>query len=370
MGWVVLMRPTLRKRNTKSFKGITTPVKPIGLTFILTDNMARPRKNNADYFSHDADMRNDIKIKALRRKYSHAGYAVWCYLLEVLSDSDFFEVEWSDLNIELLSADFDVSIKELRDIVDYAVRIDLLQMKNGVLYSETHQERFTALLANRERKRISAETPKTNVKESRNPAETTLKTSNGAPKPDSKVKESKGEERKEKKTSPSEKESVRGKGGLLKKINSKEADHLRARLKAVDWFDDITEDFMRLADYGQQPKGLAIRLLTEYEKALKQPYRDGVEILKPYNIIAVLREAEASGEIVCPGWRQVRIYDRMKQVCKEETIRSVFRWIDDAKDDEERSNRETDMLSRLSEIGNGKIKLPDNYVMAALKQSL
>lgn len=330
--------------------------------------MARPRKNNADYFSHDADMRNDIKIKALRRKYSHSGYAVWCYLLEVLSDSDFFEVEWSDLNIELLSADFDVSIKELRDIVDYAVRIDLLQIKNGVLYSETHKERFSALLTNRERKRISAETPKTNVKESRNPAETTLKTSNGAPKPDSKVKESKGEERKEKKTSPSEKESVRGKGGLLKKINSKEANHLRARLKAVDWFDDITEDFMRLADYGQQPEGLAIRLLTEYEKAPRQPY-DGVEILEPYNIIAVLREAEASGEIVCPGWRQVRIYDRMKQVCKEGTIRSVFRWIDDAKDDEERSDRETNMLSRLSEIGNGKIKLPDNYVMAALKQS-
>lgn len=358
------MRPTLRKRNTKSFKGITTPVKPIGLTFILTDNMARPRKNNADYFSHDADMRNDIKIKALRRKYSHAGYAVWCYLLEVLSDSDFFEVEWSDLNIELLSADFDVSIKELRDIVDYAVKIDLLQMKNGVLYSETHQERFSALLTNRERKRISAETPETNVKESRNPAETTPKTSNGAPKP-----ESKGEERKEKKTSPSEKESVRGKEGLLKKITSKEADHLRVRLKAVDWFDSIIEDFMRLADYGQQPEGLAIRLLTEYEKALKQPY-NGVEILKPHNIIAALREAEASGEIVCPGWRQVRIYDRMKQVCKEETIRSVFRWMDDAKDDEERSDRETDMLSRLSEIGNGKIKLPDNYVMAALKQSL
>ena len=52
--------------------------------------MARPKKNNAEYFTHDADMRNDVKIKALRRKFSHTGYAVWNYLLETLTDSDFF----------------------------------------------------------------------------------------------------------------------------------------------------------------------------------------------------------------------------------------------------------------------------------------
>lgn len=38
--------------------------------------MARPKKNNAEYYTHDADMRNDMKIKALRRKFSHTGYAV------------------------------------------------------------------------------------------------------------------------------------------------------------------------------------------------------------------------------------------------------------------------------------------------------
>jgi hypothetical protein len=31
--------------------------------------MARPLKNNADYFPHDNDMRNDEKILALRRKF-------------------------------------------------------------------------------------------------------------------------------------------------------------------------------------------------------------------------------------------------------------------------------------------------------------
>ena len=32
--------------------------------------MARPTKQNVDYFSHDCDMRNDIKIKALEAKLS------------------------------------------------------------------------------------------------------------------------------------------------------------------------------------------------------------------------------------------------------------------------------------------------------------
>lgn len=117
-------------------------------------DMARPIKNNADYFSHDADMRNDVKIKALRRKFSHVGYAVWCYLLEVLTDSDFFEIEYNELNTELLSADFDISTKEFKEIIDYCIKIELLQLENNMLFSTNHKKRFAALLTNRTRKRI------------------------------------------------------------------------------------------------------------------------------------------------------------------------------------------------------------------------
>ena len=114
--------------------------------------MARPKKNNAEYFTHDADMRNDVKIKALRRKFSHTGYAVWNYLLETLTDSDFFEVEWEEINIELLAADYDVSVEELTEIVEYCVKIGLLQLENDVLRSDAHQNRFRELLDNRVKK--------------------------------------------------------------------------------------------------------------------------------------------------------------------------------------------------------------------------
>lgn len=164
--------------------------------------MARPKKNNADYFTHDADMRNDVKIKALRRKFSHAGYAVWNYLLETLTDSDFFEIEWEEINIELLAADYDVSVGELTEIVEYCVKIGLLQRVGNKLISQAHQQRLSSLIANRERKRISEErnTNITNngiVTESQNFVKNDELGASGNPKQHSKGEKSKEEENRE-----------------------------------------------------------------------------------------------------------------------------------------------------------------------------
>jgi len=98
--------------------------------------MARPTKHNADYFSHDVIMRDDPKIKALRRKYSHTGYSVWNMLLELLTSIEYFEYEWSELNIELLAPDFDIDAEQLTEIVDYCIKIKLLQLTNGYLHCD------------------------------------------------------------------------------------------------------------------------------------------------------------------------------------------------------------------------------------------
>lgn len=164
--------------------------------------MARPKKNNAEYFSHDADMRNDVKIKALRRKFSHTGYAVWNYLLETLTDSDYFEIAWEEIDIELLAADYDVSVAELTEIVDYSIKIGLLQRDGDKLLSKAHQQRFASLLANRERKRIisDGQTPhlqgKGRVSASQNPAGTDNSDCNGDAETHSKGKDSTVDEKK------------------------------------------------------------------------------------------------------------------------------------------------------------------------------
>lgn len=163
--------------------------------------MARPTKNNAEYFTHDADMRNDVKVKALRRKFSHTGYAVWCYLLESLTDTDFFELDFADIDAELLAADYDVSPEELTAIVDYCCRINLLQRsEDGArLYSEAHKRRFAGLLSKRERdrERLAATIAKRNEAKNRHiAAKTAENTDNRGDNPHSIVKESIVEESK------------------------------------------------------------------------------------------------------------------------------------------------------------------------------
>ena len=117
--------------------------------------MGRPRKNNAEYFTHDSGMRNDVKIRALRRKFSHMGYAVWNYLLEALTDSTDFRIKWDEVNIDLYSADFDVTQEELAEIVTYCIKIDLLKIdtEGGYIYSETLCERFNSLIYKRSKDR-------------------------------------------------------------------------------------------------------------------------------------------------------------------------------------------------------------------------
>lgn len=111
--------------------------------------MPRPPKNNADYFSHDAGMRDDPKIKAIRRKFSHSGYAVYCFLLEVLTHADFTRIQWDEMNIELLSGDFDIDSEVLTEIVAYMVKLDLFQLNEGFLKNHRLSNRLQTVFDKR-----------------------------------------------------------------------------------------------------------------------------------------------------------------------------------------------------------------------------
>lgn len=133
--------------------------------------MARPKKDNADYFSHDSDMRNDPKIKALRRKFGFTGYAIYNFMLEILTDSDFFVHEWNDLSIELLAGDFDIMPEELKEIIKYCSEtLHLFQIEDNFIRCLTLENRFESLLSKRKRQRnevIDVENPQSKVKYSK-----------------------------------------------------------------------------------------------------------------------------------------------------------------------------------------------------------
>ena len=111
--------------------------------------MARPKKHNVDYFTHDVQMRNDIKIKALRRKYKHLGYSIYNITLELLGDAEYFEIKWDDKSIELLTPEYDCDKDELRDVIQYCIELDLLQITHEYLHCKNFTERLEGTVLSR-----------------------------------------------------------------------------------------------------------------------------------------------------------------------------------------------------------------------------
>jgi hypothetical protein len=104
--------------------------------------MARPVKNYCDYFPHDRDMRNHRKIKAIRTKFKIGGYGIWCMILEYLTGIDGNVFEYSEVEFELMAGDFGVSATEIRDVLDYCIKLELLFLKEGFIQSESLDERL------------------------------------------------------------------------------------------------------------------------------------------------------------------------------------------------------------------------------------
>jgi hypothetical protein len=123
--------------------------------------MARPVKNNADYFSHDADMRNHRKMKAIRAKFGLEGYAVWNMLLEVLTDAEHFEIEIDEVEVELLAGDFGIESDLLSEMVAYFSRLKLIQTENGTTTCKSLVERMQPLIDKRQRQKSYAKKKKT-----------------------------------------------------------------------------------------------------------------------------------------------------------------------------------------------------------------
>ncbi len=175
--------------------------------------MVRPLKNSADYFPHDADLRNDRRIQAVRRKYGLEGYAVYSMMLETLTDCPGFRWQWTSLELELLAGDFGMDSDRLGEILTYMVELGLYKREGQYLWSDPLLARFAGLLEKRQRQRkskASAKTPENEVIDDDNP-ETETETGLSSDKnfcpgviddenTQSKVKQSKPNQSKEEKT--------------------------------------------------------------------------------------------------------------------------------------------------------------------------
>lgn len=116
--------------------------------------MARPKKNNADYFSHDNSMRNHRKIKALRAEYGVEGFSAYVMLLETLTEADNFQLELrKELDWKILAGDFGIDSERLKDIFKLMEELELIKIKDCLVVCESLNERLEPVLEKREKSR-------------------------------------------------------------------------------------------------------------------------------------------------------------------------------------------------------------------------
>lgn len=116
--------------------------------------MARPKKNNADYFSHDNSMRNHRKIKALRAEYGVEGFSAYVMLLETLTEADNFQLELrKELDWKILAGDFGIDSERLKDIFKLMEELELIKIKDCLVICESLNERLEPVLEKREKSR-------------------------------------------------------------------------------------------------------------------------------------------------------------------------------------------------------------------------
>lgn len=107
--------------------------------------MGRPAKNYCDYFPHDRDMRNHRKIKAIRNKFGISGYAIWVMVLEDLTGSDGNVLEYSEIQFDLMAGDYGVPSEEIKTVIDYCIRLELLFTSDGFFHSESLDDRLSSV---------------------------------------------------------------------------------------------------------------------------------------------------------------------------------------------------------------------------------
>ena len=116
--------------------------------------MFKSECDSAAYFQHSANLRNDIRVRAVRRKFGNEGYAVMNYLFELMTEKPEFKLEFSPIDRELLAADFEVDTEWLNDFVFYCEEVQLfnINIDENTLYSDFLKEVFRPLFELRARR--------------------------------------------------------------------------------------------------------------------------------------------------------------------------------------------------------------------------
>ncbi len=85
--------------------------------------MARPIKDNADYFPHEKHLRDKPEMHYIRKKFGEGGFGIVIMLLEYLTDKENFRCTFNENEKKLLSINFWVEIELINQIIEDCIKI-------------------------------------------------------------------------------------------------------------------------------------------------------------------------------------------------------------------------------------------------------
>lgn len=112
------------------------------------------------WFKHEADARNSLKLRKVRRKYGADGYAIYWFCLEAIA----YEVDKDNLTFELKedaeTIGFELSIQEKRveEIMLYMIEIGLFESSRNTITCLKLAERLDKTMTNSPKMRKWLET--------------------------------------------------------------------------------------------------------------------------------------------------------------------------------------------------------------------
>jgi len=122
---------------------------------------------NTYYFPHDCNAHDDVKLRALKKKYGCAGYGQWWLLCEFLRAEDNCRLPYSDLTFDGLADVYGIEPSEVKSFIDDCIMkfrdegVGLLAKKDSYFYAPRQLRDFqdyeSKIEMRRKAGRISAE---------------------------------------------------------------------------------------------------------------------------------------------------------------------------------------------------------------------
>ena len=352
--------------------------------------------NRARYFRHDCNARNDDKLTELRIQHGPAGYGVYFMILERLRDEDDYRGKTTARYINSLAFDFHADAELIRAVV-FNFGLFEIDEQTGTFRSPRFEEEMKHMEKVSRTKQESAAkrwTPETEQKEGR-----TNTANDGQLQPKMQMQEKTDAYASESPcicipsstpphTPPQEynitennmtDDDIKGTTDEMH-MHSKtdayafrlpdetpKARELKARIQAVDWPVTFQEEFMRLADFGENPDSPALQYLALYERD-RQRYAPTDNT--PPNIMMWLKNQVQDGTLQPRiSQRELNFLRRIHRTTLNDYAKSTAaRWVHDGATTQERATRMDAIDTALEDIKKGKINDPDAFLISRTKR--